>query len=407
MTTHRKITIILGAGASKAYARCPYPLLPDLLPDILTKADTNTDDLPSEGGRLRLYLAYALREAYALNGPRLDNELVPARVIQQEFDRVKAVPKDLFNLPTIFQEIELVSDPTRTRAYWALAHAIGWYMCLMSKRDIDARPNSRIDKAHAKLILLIDQLLSDGVTVTVVDFNYDCVLERVRYGLGAPRFGWYYGRERKVIADTTGNTSPSSLVEAESFQTPLDERQYATWTGLIKPHGDMCTFLRGPREVYYRGLPHSHTTVAIFPQKLADIRPDDKFVRSSIMPPANSRFRHMSEFYEQEKNQLITALSESDGFIIIGWSASGTDEFYKEIFTPIFQNKSPRLYVVNRSSDGARDSDLETGLRQVFGGGAIFQDVQMCGFNETAVERLEQLFSTDDNSVTETVRTNA
>jgi len=262
----------------------------------------------------------------------------------------------------------------------------------MAEEDIDQHCVDHIDRAHEKLIILIDKMLERGISVNVVDFNYDCVLERVWFR--RPRFGWKCGRERKVIADEMDDTPLSALVEANRFQPPLDEKKYSTWAGLIKPHGDMCTFLRGTTEVFYRGERHSKTTTATFPPKLADISSEDRFVRSSIMPPTDSRYRHKSKFYDQERQRLIQALIDCETFIIIGWSASGTDSFYQNIFHPIFRDNTrhPRLYVIDWSPDGAPDTDLQNRLRELFGDNVTLQDIQMCGFNKATVENLEWLF---------------
>lgn len=393
----RNITIILGAGASKAYARLPYPLLPDLLPEILEYADGL--ESPNQGGRQRLLLAYALITAYGIAGPDLTTGSIPAAVIQEEFECVKALPRSDLCLTTVFEKLEKLPDQAAgTRAYWALTHAIGIYMFQMAKKDIN---QSHVGIAHVKLIDLIDKMLSEGISVNVVDFNYDCVLEHIRYSRGKARFSWNCGRERKVIVDTAEDTTLSALVETNRFRAPKDEedeKKSSAWVGLIKPHGDMCTFLRGKTDVFYRGGRHSQTTSATYPPKLTDISPTDQFVRSSILPPTHSRHRHGSQFYTEEEQRLRQEPSNCNEFIIIGWSASGTDNYYQDIFRPIFkaQSPGPRLYVIDWRPDGVQDPDLRNRFLNLFGDKVTFKSWQMCGFNEAAVEELEQsIFSAD------------
>lgn len=221
-------------------------------------------------------------------------------------------------------------------------YAIAVYMWQMAQADTDQHSIGHIDNAHKNLIVLINRMLSEGIAVNVVDFNWDCVLESVwDLRRSAHRFGWNCGRERVVIADDADGTPLSTLVARKCFQPPpADDVKCSRWAGLIKPHGDWCTFLQGPTGVFYRGGRHSHTHSATFAPKLADISADDRFVRTSVLPPTNSRFRHGSQFYEDEKHRLISALTDSDTVVIIGWSARGPDNFYREIFRSAFASNS-------------------------------------------------------------------
>lgn len=393
----RRITVILGAGASKAYDRLRYPLLPNLLPEILSSAAA----LPGTGGKQRLYLAYALVSAYSLGGPNLDKNEVREEIIQEQFLRLRALPEIQLQIVKAFQELEAMGGDTATRAYWALTHAIAFYMLQMAREDIDRPWLGPVDRGHKKLITLIDDLLSVGGTVGVVDFNYDCVLERVKFGLNTPRFGWNCGRERKVIADEMDDTPLSLLVDADRFQRPLDERNDPGRVELIKPHGDMCTFLRGPEDVFYRGGRHSQTTTAVFPERLADISPDDRFVRSSILPPTNSRFRHMSKFYACEAQRFEKALEESETVVVIGWSASGADTFYDDLIRPLWQRnaRGPAVFVIDYQSEDTRQHDsnaLLDRLQYLFDGKATFKEVEMSGFSEATVKKLRRFLLAEE-----------
>lgn len=388
---HSKITIILGAGASKAY-QWSYPLLPDLLPEMLLYAEK----LIGRGHKQRLYLAFALTMAYELQSPILEDGVIHADIIEEQFECVKRLSRNKpnINITKIFDKLETINPPA-TIAYWALSHAIGIYMFQMRMADIGQSYIGDVDNAHGEIVYLIDDFLSEGICVDVVDFNYDCVLEYVRFGLGRPGFGWDCGRERKVIVDSISENTLSELVENEQLQKPEDEEEYSTFAGLIKPHGDMCTFLRGQDGIFYRGVRHSSTTSAIFPLKLKDISPEDTFVRSSILPPTNSRFRHSSDFYRVEEERFIKALNESTIIIIIGWSASGTDDYYQNIFHNLYQDRStdlaPNLFVIDYSPDGSPDINLQNRLRNLFCGKAKFIDFQMCGFKRTAVEHFKKI----------------
>lgn len=381
-----KVTIILGAGASAGYARHPYPLLSDLLPRMLESADAH----PDISSRYRLYLSHALKTAYGLGGADLEEGRIPGQTIEREFNRVKSLRREDLDLSAVFQRLETVPHETGARAYWALTYAIGVYMTLMAMEANHKSPNA--DRAHKRLVDLINALVATGTAVSVVDFNYDCVLEHVTWEYGSsPEFGWNVGRKRQVLADEEGHLS--DLAEESSFQIPLDEKPYKFSVGLIKPHGDRCTFLRGSGDVFYLGGRHSHKNVATFPPRLNDLSVNDKFVRSSIMPPTRSRFRHGSSFYQQEERRFRDALRRCQVFVIIGWSARGTDSYYHEVFEEFRQrNSSPAaICVVDKRDNGESACDLEQNLRTLFGDGAEIKDVQVSGFSEGAVKQLGRM----------------
>lgn len=402
-----KITIILGAGASIAYERMPrhrrYPSLGDLLPRMLEIADTSYASnlslgcvrrklIDDYGAKQRLCIAYALLKAYGLKSPILDIGEISDTIIEEQYNRIMALPASNFHIETVFKSLEnLAEKEVATRAYWALNHAISFYMLQMATENDEANI-ATYDNAHVNLIKLISQLINRGHDVKVVDFNYDCILEKAWDGCGTNRtFGWDYGRVRNVFDN---DDHPLSILASKNlFKPQVDTNTYTRTAKIIKPHGDMCTFLRGNVDVFYRGGRHSKTTSSIFSKLLADIADDDKFVRSSIMPPAESRFRHKADFYCEEKYRFKAAPMESTVFILIGWSASGTDQFYYTIFREALQDKSlsPRLFLIDYSNDGTSNADLEDRLIKLFGQNAILEDVQMHGLNEAAVKQLGEL----------------
>ena len=407
-----EITIILGAGPSKAYERWPYPLLADLLSQMLNYAtpsyvknfkDENVREqhrryLLRYGLKQRLYLAYALMKAYGKRVSHLENVDISKRDINQFFNLARKETKNRkFGLGQVFANLnkqEQFNYESVTRAHWALAHAISFYMLQMVMAEEAQREIGHIDNAHVKLINLISDLIQAGKTVNVIDFNYDCVLERAWEGRGENRkFGWDYGGKINVFHD---DDLPISILAKENrYRIEWDGNIGSNLVKIIKPHGDMCTFLRGKGDIYYRGGKHSKATSAIFPLALKDIAEDDQFARSSIMPPTELRFRrHSSDFYKKELHRFKTALKKSKVFIIIGWSASGTDRFYHKIFRPIFRSRprSPQLYVIDKSFNRKEGVDLQNNLKGLFGNDIQIKDMQMCGFNEAAVEKLRHLF---------------
>jgi hypothetical protein len=233
--------------------------------------------------------------------------------------------------------------------------------------------------------------------VSVIDFNYDCVLEYEKRGCGTNvSFNWNCGRDRVVIADTSMNDkrTPSELVAAKCFRKPWDsEENHKTSAILIKPHGDFCTFLLGDQEIYYRGGRHSQTTTAIFPEQLEDISPKDNFLRFSILPPTISRFRHGSIFYVDEMTRMQSSLNDCDAVLIIGWSANGTDSFYEDIFATALENKSsgPDIYIIDKSS---KEEIKNTANRvcALFNYKAKVKNININGFDEEAVRVLEEWF---------------
>ena len=160
--TNRKVTIFLGAGASTAYRRDLYPSLRDLFTNILQFAK----EWRGNGGKLRLFLTYALKKAYGLKGSDLEQGTIPAEIIQKEFERVSSPDRKPFLLTTLFRRFEEFPGHDGTRAYWALAHVIAAYMWKRSQDDLNSN-----SKGHAKLLALIDEMLSNDMTVNVIDFN--------------------------------------------------------------------------------------------------------------------------------------------------------------------------------------------------------------------------------------------
>lgn len=148
----------------------------------------------------------------------------------------------------------------------------------------------------------------------------------------------------------------------------------------------MCTFLFGKTGIYYRGgLRHSQSTSALFPPKLADATEDDDFLRSSIMPPSNSRRRHSSVFYDGELSRFKKALENSSTFIIIGWSAKGSDEYYDEIFNEIFQNndREVTVYIIDKIDTSER-------VKELFGDRCQIKSLQLDGFTGESISKLKE-----------------
>ncbi|MGI0016488.1 MAG: hypothetical protein ACREBU_23960, partial [Nitrososphaera sp.] len=259
--------------------------------------------------------------------------------IDYHFDLIsKEVIEKRIGLDKIFELLEkqeAMNYESVTRAHWALTHSISFYMLQMYQMYLQEHDSSNFDRAHIELVSLIEELLKLKQTVSVIDFNYDCLLERIRLeyaGSSKAEFGWEIGRNRLILPEAVQN--PSEVIRSEKFipAPALDGEDYPRKAQLIKPHGDMCTFLWGKQGVYYTGLRHSQTTRAIFPERLADITEQDNYLRTSIMPPTNSRRRSSSDFYDEELMRFKASLNESSIFIIIGWNAKGTDQYYDEIF---------------------------------------------------------------------------
>ena len=349
------------------------------------------------GQKQRLFLACALQKAYGLPGPDLTGGRIRDEDIAQQFDAGQQhVKKHLTSLTAVFERLENQDKEEGTRPYWALTHAIAFFMlemCLLvDKRNVEIP----VPVPHASLIRLIDRLLSHRYEVAVVDFNYDCVLETETWERPSiAHFGWDCGRERHVIARDSEGTPLSELVKRKRFQPPLDAGSFQARAELIKPHGDMCTFLRGSKEVYYRGGRHSHTTSAIFPARLADISDDDWFVRSSILPPSRSRYRHRAAFYEQEASRFENSLVGSDIIIVIGWSGMGADDYYEPIFERARRTRSsrPRLVVINKALDDQRGHGecVVRRLSELFDVTIEPDDLLMDGFTEVSVRTVEGL----------------
>lgn len=403
-----KITIILGAGSSKAYEKWSYPMLNELLSQMLCFANQSYVEKFPNGdarreyflpyqGKQRLYLAYSLMKVFGLKQKNLEKKDVAQAFIDKQFALiVEKVIKEGLDLGVAFKilrRLEKTDYESVTRAHWALSHAITYYMLQMGTEVNEKNVTTKIDCAHRKLINLIDDMLNLGYEVSVVDFNYDCILEQEWNDLGDNRkFGWNICRKRNVLEDSFDPMSV--LAKANRFQAPWDGDDWAKKVNLIKPHGDMCTFLRGTTNVYYRGGRHSKMGSAIFPLALSDVKDDDIFVRSSIMPPTDSKLRHKSDFYELECLRIKKDLTESKIFVLIGWSARGSDHFYRrKIFQPAFQNRShsPQLYVITKSSTKKEFVDLQNNLGKLFGDKMKLRNMQICGFNEAAVEKLGRL----------------
>ncbi len=383
----RRVTFVLGAGASCAYNKVPYPALSNLLQSIVQRADARDEDAAP---KQRLYLAYALSTAYGLDSPDLSCGRVPNSLIEQVLTSIKPIAYENDSLLTAFRRLESRDDRSGTRAYWALAYSIAVYMTLMARRDLRLPTHSTSRRsAHRSLVELFDELTETRV-VDVVDMNYDGVLEHVRYERGSNvEFAWDCGRTRHVFNDSPEPLS--RLADRRCFQPALDDGAYCRSVRLIKPHGDRCTFLRGSNEVYYSNGRHSHAHRATFPPVLRDIRTDDRFVRSSILPPTHSRHRHGSQFYEEEKERFVRAVCNGDDLVIVGWSASGSDTFYIDLFREESRDHSnkPRLHIIDRSDGGAPNLELEERLQKLCPGSTVASR-SMHGFTEAAVEALRR-----------------
>jgi hypothetical protein len=190
------------------------------------------------------------------------------------------------------------------------------------------------------------------------------------------------GRNRTVIEDEISANKLTQLIKARKFKSPLDGEVFKSKITLIKPHGDMCTYLMGKNDIYYRGIRHSQTTSALFPEKLSDITEKDNYVRTSIMPPTNSKRRHSSVFYDDELLRLKKALSESAVFIIIGWSAAGADEYYNYVFHDTIDCAS-EIFIIDKN-------DTRLKIQELFGSKAQLMQIQTDGFTEASVQNLRQ-----------------
>ncbi|OHB82946.1 MAG: hypothetical protein A3J73_03645 [Planctomycetes bacterium RIFCSPHIGHO2_02_FULL_38_41] len=390
------VTIILGAGASKAFTMCPYPLLSEMLQKMfqfsieLPEQISNKRMFESYLYKQRLLLTYSIMKALNEPSQRFEKEIIENEEIDYHFKRTyDRIVQNGYGLDKIFELLaqqEAVNYDSVTEAHWALTHAISVYMLQMfCMKQI----GGHFDRAHIYLVSLINRLLKLGHSVNVVDFNYDCLLERIRIeyaGSSSATFGWDVGRKRFVIADDIHSGTVSDLVKAQKFREPWVKEDFPLQAKLIKPHGDMCTFLWGMSGIYYRGgLRHSQSTSAIFPKKLSDITEHDDYLRSSIMPPTKSRRRHSSKFYSEELQRFKIAINESSIFVIIGWSAKGTDKFYDEIFRKSFHLKNDRAKIFIIDKVDTRDRILE-----LFGPEAEIKDLQTCGFNQNSALSLEK-----------------
>ncbi len=390
------ITIILGAGASKAFTMCPYPLLGEMLQKMFQFAV----ELPEEIDNKRMFESYIYKQRLlltysvmkAVNEPsrKFEKGTIKNQEIDYHFKKTyERIIQNGYGLDNIFELLsqqEADDYDSTTKAHWALTHAISFYMLQMfSMKHIEAH----FDRAHIYLVRLIDRLLKLGHSVNVIDFNYDCLLERIRKdyaGSSGATFGWDMGRERLILADDIHSGTLSDLVKGQKYREPWVKEDFPLQAKLIKPHGDMCTFLWGVSGICYRGgLRHSQSTSAIFPSKLSDPTKRDNYLRSSIMPPTKSRRRHSSQFYSEELQRVNTALNESSIFLSIGWSAKGTDKFYDEIFGDSFHRKNARVKIFIIDKVDTQDRILE-----LFGNEAEIKDLQTCGFNQNSVLSLEK-----------------
>lgn len=344
--------------------------------------------LQAGNSRAKLYLAYAVSVARGERCEYLESRVVRARTIEAAFEHARSWVDSGLDAVQAFKSIEDALEPRRTTAYWVLTYAIAIYMWHMAARTIDAPGTPR---AHRALIRVLDELLRSGRAVDVIDFNYDCVIEHARATYGSiAQFDWKTGRERLVFSDTD---EPLSRMASEGrFQPPLSEDSASGCIGLVKPHGDCCTFLRGYQDVYYRGGRHSHALTATLPPRLTDIGADDSFVRSSIMPPTKSAFRHRSDFYAQEQERLVGALQDASDIVVIGWSASGPDSYYADLLADIDCGVR-RVHVIDRGSNG---DQLQSSVEELFGKGAVDRDrINMTGFTEESVGWLRELLVHD------------
>lgn len=389
---YKNISIILGAGSSKSYSRCYYPLLNELLSEMFKYADK----LSGRGKKQRLYMAYALSKANGLDVKDLEKGAVSEKLGNEKYATVKALyERQNDSIADIFCNIEKLPNNGGTTAFWALSSAIAIYMWQKYKENISQYNLGIRNTAHRELLVLINCLVLNDYSISVIDFNYDCVLEFEKDGLGRRiKFHWDCGREQKVIAEDSENRTASELVKTNCFMEPKDKGNYEAYVKLIKPHGDWCTFLMGDRGVYYRGGRHSQTSIALFPEKLKDMDSSDAFLRCSIMPPTESRYRLKSSFYAEEVSRLKLSLQRSGAVLIVGWSASGTDNFYKDIFKKaLSKNASERdLYIIDKSSVDSGAS-LKKRVSNFFNDTAKIKYLNLNGFDEYAVEQLKQFFT--------------
>lgn len=390
--TYLDITIIIGAGASKAFTVSPYPLLSKMLEEMfqfakeLPTSMNHKKDCERYLSKQRLYLSYAIKKALNDSVKEFETRRVKNNEIEDHFFQThKRIQQNGYSIDKIFEELEKQDYNSSTKAHWALTHAIGFYMVQMrAMRDA----NEYEDRAHIELIRLIEKKLKSGHSVSVIDFNYDCLIERIRdeySGSSNATFGWDVGRKRKVIKDDY-SLCPSDLVRKCQFMEPLDERDFRIKAKLIKPHGDMCSFLKGNTEIYYKGGRHSQSTISIFPEKLSDITEGDTFLRSSIMPPTKSRRRHSSKFYDKESHRFRSALKASDIFIIIGWSAQGSDTFYDCVFRGCkesFEEHKPKVFIIDKKDTTSR-------IKELFGSNSQVNYLCTCGFKEESICELSR-----------------
>ena len=90
---------------------------------------------------------------------------------------------------------------------------------------------------------------------------------------------------------------------------------------------------------------------------------------------------------------MQASLNNCDAVLIIGWSANGTDSFYKDIFASALKNKSSGLdlYIIDKST---KDEIKNTANRvcDLFNDKAKVENVNINGFDEEAVRVLEGWF---------------
>lgn len=388
------ITIILGAGASRAFTVCPYPLQSEMLEKMLHFAEKPPDRKIKDNferylPKQRLFLTYAIMRALNQTYQQFELGSIVNNEINRHFEDVtKVIYQNRYSLDKIFDLLakqEVAEYESVTKAHWALTHAISFFMLQMfSLKDSE----EHFDRAHIILNSLIEELLQSGQAVNVIDFNYDCLLERLRFeyeGSSKASFGWDIGRPRKVLADDFWADTISELITDGKFREPQDGENFSLRASLIKPHGDMCTFLMGKAGIYYRGVRHSQSTSALFPLKLTDITEADAFLRTSIMPPTESRRRHSSEFYDNELSRFKTALEKSLIFIIIGWSAKGSDEYYDDIFKKAFQNsnREVNVYIIDKMDTSERIKELFCNYCQI-------KSLQVDGFTGESSSKLRE-----------------
>lgn len=205
------IAIILGAGASRAFKMNPYPLLTEMLEKMFQFAERIPDgieikdDLERYLPKQRLFLSYAI--ARALNEPyqQLEVGSIDNNEITRHFDNIaKIIYQNRYSLDKIFELLanqETDDYESITKAHWALTHTISFFMLEMFSLK---HSQEHFDRAHIILNSLIENFLQSKYVVNVIDFNYDCLLERLRVEYGGSShatFGWHVGRPRKVLAD--------------------------------------------------------------------------------------------------------------------------------------------------------------------------------------------------------------